>query len=322
MIRFILALLFLASAAEADTIYVSNEELNVIHVIDGATLKETGRIDIGKRPRGLALSPDGRLLYVAVSNDNRISAVERATGKLLGHIPSGPDPETFAVSPDGKHLYIANEDDSLVSVVDIEKRSLISEITVGAEPEGTAVSPDGRLAVQTSESTSMAHVIDTATGKVIDNLLVDTRPRYVAFTPNGKQFWVTSEVRATLTMFDTATRKQLGKVNFQQARLVESAASDVFAQPVGIVFTRDGRRAFVALGRGKLVAEIDPKTFGIVHTFPVGWRAWNLALSPDDKRIYTANGLTGDVSAIDIVANKPLGTVKLGGKPWGIVVAP
>ncbi|MEA3066506.1 MAG: hypothetical protein QOJ27_2967, partial [Sphingomonadales bacterium] len=96
----------------------------------------------------------------------------------------------------------------------------------------------------------------------------------------------------------------------------------VYAQPIGIAITRDGRRAFVALGRAKLVAEVDPETLRIVRTFPVGWRAWNLALSPDEKRLYTANGLSGDVTAIDLVANKPVGTLALGGKPWGIVAAP
>jgi PQQ-dependent catabolism-associated beta-propeller protein len=314
--------LLLASAAPAETIFVSNEELNVVHVIDGATMQERSRIEIGRRPRGLGLSPDGRTLFVAVSDDNRIAAVDAASGRVTGHLPSGPDPETFALSPDGRRLFVANEDSSLLSFVDVDARRIAGEVTVGGEPEGTAVSPDGKLIVQTSESAGMAHVIDAATGAVIDNLLVDTRPRYVAFTPDGRQFWVSSEVRGTVTIFDSTTRKRIGRIDFQVAKLVDGSASDIFVQPVGIVFTRDGSRAFVALGRAKLVAEVDPKGLTIVRTFAVGWRAWNLALSPDERRLYTANGLTGDMSAIDLVGNKPIGTVKLGGKPWGIVSAP
>jgi PQQ-dependent catabolism-associated beta-propeller protein len=312
----------LATAARAETVYVSNEESNVVHVVDGASLRETGRIAVGRRPRGLGLSPDGKLLYVAVSDDNRIAIVELSTGTVTGHLPSGPDPETFAVAPDGKRLFIANEEDNLLSFVDVAERRVASEVEVGGEPEGTAISPDGRLVVQASESGAMAHVVDTVSGKVIDNLMVDTRPRFVAFTPDGRQFWVSSEARGTVTIFDTATRRPLGRIDFQAAKLVDGAASDVFVQPVGIVFSRDGARAFVALGRAKLVAEVDPKRLAIVRTFPVGWRAWNLALSPDEKRLYTANGLTGDMSAVDLVTNKALGTVALGGKPWGIVAAP
>jgi PQQ-dependent catabolism-associated beta-propeller protein len=303
----------------AGTIFVSNEEANLVHVIDAATMKEREPIRIGNGPRGMVLSPDGRSLLVAVSKDNRIAVVDVASGKVTGHVPSGADPETFAVSPDGKRLYAANEDDNLLSVIDVDGQEITNEISVGGEPEGTAVSPDGKLVVQTSESASMAHVVDAATGEVIDNLLVDTRPRYVAFTPDGKQFWVSSEIRGTVTIFDAATRKILGKIDFQP--LGKDNPPDRVVQPVGIIFTGNGERAFVALGRAGLVAEVDPKRFTLIRTFQVGWRAWNLALSPDETRIYTANGLTGDMSAIDIVANKPLGTVKLGGKPWGIVAA-
>jgi YVTN family beta-propeller protein len=127
---------------------------------------------------------------------------------------------------------------------------------------------------------------------------------------------VSSEVRGTVTVFDTATRKRLGAVDCEAARLAD------IVQPVGIAFTRDDRRAFVALGRGSTVAEVDPHSLAIIRTFPTGARAWNLALSPDDGRLYTANGLSGDVTVIDLKTNQVVKSIKLGGKPWGIVVSP
>lgn len=300
------------------TIYVSDETANVVHVIDAAALTERSRIVTGGRPRGMTFSPDRRLLYVAVGDDSRIDVVDLASGKTAGMLPSGPDPETIALSSDGKRLYVANENDNLLSVVDIASRKLIDRVAVGGEPEGTAVSPDGKLVVQCSETASMAHVIDAATGKVIDNLMVDTRPRHVAFTPDGRQFWVSSELRATVTIFDTATRRRVGKIDFEQLIPGERSPDDKL-QAVAIGFTRDGGRAFVALGRGKLVAEVDPRSFRLVRTFPVGWRAWNLALSPDDTYLYTANGLSGDLTAIDLAANRLVGNVRLGGRPWGVL---
>jgi PQQ-dependent catabolism-associated beta-propeller protein len=314
----LLALIAAAQAARAETIYVSDEEANVVHVIDGASLRETGRIEVGRRPRGLALSPDGRSLYVAVSDDNRIAVVDLGSGTVVGHLPSGPDPETLTASPDGKRLYVANEEDNLLSFVDVGAKRIASETPVGGEPEGTAASPDGKLVVQSSESAGMAHVVDASSGAVIDNLIVGARPRFVAFAPDGKSFWVSSEARGTVSIFDSQTRRRIGTIDFQEAGLV-APTPEIFVQPVGIAFTRDGRRAFVALGRAKLVAEVDPVRFTILRTWPVGWRAWNLALAPDEKRLYTANGLSGDMTAIDLQANRVAGSVALGGKPWGIV---
>jgi PQQ-dependent catabolism-associated beta-propeller protein len=310
------ALALLASTAQAETIFVSDEASDCVNAIDGATLKPIACVHVGKRPRGLVASRQGKTLYVAVGDANRIAIVDTSTRKMLRSI-STLDPETFALSPDEKRIFIANENDSLMSEIRASDGKLLRQVPVGGEPEGTAMSPDGRLVVQASETGSMAHVIDAATGAIKANLIVDTRPRYIAFTPDGSRFWVSSEVRGTVTVFDTATLKRAGKVDFEAAHL-----TDNLIQAVGIRFARDGRRAFVALGRGKLVAEVDPATLKIVRTWPVGLRAWNLALSPDETRLYTADGLDGTMSVIDLKTNAVLPPVKLGGKPWGVVAVP
>jgi YVTN family beta-propeller protein len=146
------------------------------------------------------------------------------------------------------------------------------------------------------------------------NIMVDTRPRHVVFTPDGRRFWVSSEVRGSVTVFDAASLRQIGKIDFDAAGLTTN-----LIQAVGARFTADGKRAFVALGRGKLVVEVDPVTLKIVRSWPVGLRAWNLALSPDETRLYTADGLDGTMSVIDLASGKLLPPVKLGGKPWGVV---
>jgi len=310
-------LLLLASPGAAETIFVSDEGASCVQAIDGASLKVLECIEVGERPRGLVASKGGKRLYVAVSNIDKIAVIDTASRKLSRTIDSGSDPETFAVSPDERRIYIGNEDDNLLTVIDLASGKVEREVEVGGEPEGTAVSPDGKLVVQASESGSMAHVIDTGTGRLRANLMVDTRPRYVEFTPDGRRFWVASELRGTITIFDSATLGRVGKLDFDGAGLTEE-----IIQPVGIRFTRDGKRAFVALGRGKLVAEVDPETFSIRRTWPVGLRAWNLALSPDERRVYTADGLDGTMSIIDLASGKTLPPVKLGGKPWGIEAVP
>lgn len=92
--------------------FVSDEQANVVHLVDGAGDRLVGDIPIGRRPRGMVVSPDGRRLYVAVGKDDDIAVVDLSTDKVVDHLPSGPDPERFAVSPDGRDLYVANENDS------------------------------------------------------------------------------------------------------------------------------------------------------------------------------------------------------------------
>lgn len=317
--RLSLLALLLGTGAKAATVLVSDEAAGVIHRIDATTLKPLPPIHVGKRPRGLALSPDGRRLYIAVSDENRVAVIDVAAAREVASLPSGPDPETIALAPGGGRLYVANEDDSLLSVIDVAAGKLVAEVPVGGEPEGTAISPDGALIVQASEAASLAHVIDASSLKVIDNLLVDTRPRHIAFTPDGRQFWVSSEVRGSISLFDTASRRLMGRIAL--GGLAPDAPADRAVQAVGIVFTRDGRRAFVALGRAGLVAEIDAESRKVLRRFAVGWRAWQVALSADESRLFTANGLSGDVSSVDLATGTTT-SIATGGRPWGVVVAP
>jgi PQQ-dependent catabolism-associated beta-propeller protein len=311
----LLLLALLASAARAETVYVSDEQANVIHVIHAPGWTRMDRIAVGQRPRGIALSRDGRRLYVAASNDNRIDVVDLATRKVVDTLPSGPDPERFALSPDGRWLYVANEDDSLVSFVDIVAKKIVREVEVGAEPEGMAVSPDGRWVVCTSESASLVHLIDARSGELVDSMPVGTRPRDAVFSADGRQLWVSSEARATVAVFAMPERRLLHTIDFDR-----DDGAPAMVQAVGIALAPG--RAFVALGRGNAVAEVDPKTFAIRRYFPVGNRNWGIALDVRAQRLYAANGLSGDVTVIDLARNRVAATLRTGGKPWGVVVAP
>jgi len=54
-------------AAERYEVFVSNEKEGTLTVIDGSSQQAVATIPVGKRPRGVHPSPDGKLLYVALS---------------------------------------------------------------------------------------------------------------------------------------------------------------------------------------------------------------------------------------------------------------
>ncbi len=54
----------------------------------------------------------------------------------------------------------------------------------------------------------------------------------------------------------------------------------------------------------------------------VGARPWGIAVSPDGKTLYTANGPSGDVSFVDAETGAVSKKVAIGGSPWGVAVIP
>ncbi|MGH1418137.1 MAG: YVTN family beta-propeller repeat protein [Hyphomicrobiaceae bacterium] len=304
-----------SGSALADRAFVSNEKDNTVSVIDTDTRKVVKTVKVGQRPRGIILAKDGKWLLVAASDDSRIEVYDTETYKLVKYLSSGEDPELFALHPDGKHIYIANEDDNLVTVVNIDTNKIISEIPVGVEPEGIGMSPDGKTVVNTSETTNMAHFINTTTNKIEHNVLVDQRPRVAAFTADGSQLWVSSEIGGTVSVIDVATHKIIKKISFAVAGITPETL-----QPVGIQLTKDGSKAFVALGPANRVAAINAKTFEVEKYILVGQRVWNLAFTLDEKFLMTTNGTSNDVTFIDVAKLRGIKSVKTGRYPWGIVV--
>jgi PQQ-dependent catabolism-associated beta-propeller protein len=288
----------LGGAANGFTAYVSNEKSNTVSVIDTDKFQVVKTIKVGQRPRGIALTKDGKFLLVAVGDDDTIQMIDTTTHEIVANLPSGPDPELFTQDPTGKILYVANEDANTVTVIDMEKRVPLGEVQVGVEPEGMGISPDGKILVNTSETTNMAHFIDTATRQIVANVLVDSRPRFAEFKRDGSEVWVSSEVGGTVSIIDPAKHTVTKKITFDIPGLRKEAI-----QPVGIRLTNDGKTGFVALGPANRVAVINGETHEV------------------QKYLLTTNGVSNDVSVIDVASLKVIKSIQVGELPWGVAIS-
>ena len=50
-------------------------------------------------------------------------------------------------------------------------------------------------------------------------------------------------------------------------------------------------------------------------------RVWQIALTPDEKLLFTTNGVGNDVSVIDVERLKVIKSIPVGRFPWDVVVA-
>ncbi|MEL6837879.1 MAG: YVTN family beta-propeller repeat protein [Pseudomonadota bacterium] len=308
---------FLAAPVWAGEIWVTNEKDDTVSIISTETLEVIRTYPTGERPRGITFSKDYSVVYICASDSDAVQVMDPNTGEILHDLPSGEDPEQFVLHPNDRHLYIANEDDAITTVVDTETRRVIAQIDVGVEPEGMAVSPDGKIAITTSETTNMAHWIDTETQELFANTLVDSRPRHAEFVAGGTQMWVSSEIGGTITVFNVADQSEIAKIDFE----VQGVHPDR-VQPVGFEFTADEKTAFVALGPSNHVAVVNAETFEVEDYILVGRRVWHMDFNGDKTQLFTTNGVSGDVTVIDVASRTALKTIKVGRFPWGAAYRP
>jgi len=303
-----------AAASTQGTAYVSSEKDDALTMIDLATLTVKGTVPTCKRGRHIQLTPD-RKIMVACTDSNAADVIDPATGKSLRRVPLGDEPEAFDISPDGKTLYVSNEDAAEASFIDAASGKKLQSIKVGQEPEGVKVSADGKTLYVTSEVASLVHVIDVATAKITKNVKVGKRPRRMALTPDGKELWVTNELGASVSIIATATHTVIDTIKLE---VKGARAQDI--TPVGILMARDGKRAFVALGKANHVAFVDVASRKTTNLVLVGKRAWNVALDKAEARLFVVNGLSDDVTVVDVAGAKPIKSIPVGRVPYGVVI--
>ncbi|HEY2808884.1 MAG TPA: DUF6528 family protein [Steroidobacteraceae bacterium] len=319
--------------AHAARAYVSNEDDGTVSVVDTQRLESVATVAVGKRPRGMALSRDGRQLFVVVSGvpkcpppltDEQCAKLPRdasadaivivdTAGLRVARVLKGvTDPERIELSRDGHTLFVTDEDAARVSVIDLARGKPIARIPVGHEPEGVRLSPDGRWLLVTSETDNNVAIIDPATHKVVHTVLVGTRPRDIAFSADGAYAYVSGEADASV--YRLALPSGVPAAQITQLRKE--------ARPMGVVMDAPRERLYVSTGRGGTVAVIAAADGKLVKEVAVGARPWGLGLTPDGRRLVSANGTSGDVTVLDTDTLAVMGKVSVGRGPWGVVVGP
>src|SRR3989449_9689020 len=117
----VVALALCATAAPAQSpgplLYVSNEIANTISVIAPASGSVVRTIAVGKRPRGMALSPDGHTVYVALGQDDAIGVIDVARAAVTGAVPAGRGARGVGGRPPGPTPVLSEEENAPPSAV-------------------------------------------------------------------------------------------------------------------------------------------------------------------------------------------------------------
>jgi YVTN family beta-propeller protein len=327
-------------------ILVTQEKSGEVSILDGDGGKVTATFRVGKRPRGICISPDSKIAYVALSGTpisappqldakgnpifkkgkeddddddakksdksaDGIGVIDIAQRKVLRKIKVGSDPEQLALSKDGTLMFVSNEDVGTASVVEIATGKVRQIIPVSREPEGVGTSPDGRFFYVTCETEGEIYAIDASSYKVINHFNVGGRPRSVDFLPDGTRGFIPSESAGQIHLIDTT-----------EHRLLKTVQLPTPSRPMCVKVAGDGKKVYVSTGRAGTVCALDPENLKVENVIKVGARPWGIAISPDGKTLYSANGPSDDVSVVDLTTAKELRRIKTGGSPWGVALVP
>jgi len=295
---------------------------------NGWTVTPAGRqVQLGERPYGAALSPDGRTLLV--SNDGQwmqsLQVVDTASGAVVQTI-SYQTPQALWIgvtwSPDGRHAYASAGGDNKLRVYDVAGQRLTERDSIpiptstaspNPHPAGIAVSPDGKTLYAAENLADSVALIDLATAKVTAAVPVGHNPYTVALDRDGRLAFVSNWGASTVSVLDTAT-----------ARITRTIP--VGTHPSALRLGPGGRQLYVADTDADSVSVIDTATLAVTTTInlapypgaPVGSSPNALAASPDGRTLYVANAGDNDVAVVDLQDASVRGLIPTAWYPTGL----
>ncbi len=316
-------------------------------------------IPVGDRPRGIAISPDGREAYVANAGDNTVSVIDTATKAVVATIAVGDEPQGIAFAPDGATAYVTNIKDNNVSVIDTAIRTATTTIAVGRNPLSIAVTPDGQWAYVPNFDDNTVTVIDLTTHTPLpDPITVGEGPLGVAVSVDGTRVYVTNfgdpeksdesdYTGDTVSRIDTATNTLIDTdpeadgVQHLQVGVQPAGVTVIPKTALELVKKEVTADAFVANFLEATVSviteeNIDPEfnapsfnvafnpRFNAVNNEPYG-----IAITPNGLRGYaTLYGASEDVGEVvqvfSTISQRVVATINVGdgSKPFAIAIGP
>ena len=240
----------------------------------------------------------GRLL-VANSNDTLhrekgpgyVAVYDPATGKRLAVIPNtGTTAHEVTASPDGRFAYVP-------------------------------IFGNGGVGMPGSDGRTL-DIVDLKAGKTVGTIDFGkgVRPHFVAVGKKDGLLYVTTEIDQTVTIVDPNLRKVVGSIP-------TGAPESHF-----VVVSNDGRRGYTANVYTGTVSVLDLQARKLLTTIPVApakdatakrvWRTQRLAMSPDDKTVYTCDWITSELVAIDATSNTVRARAKISAPCYSIAATP
>jgi DNA-binding beta-propeller fold protein YncE len=219
------------------TLVVANKSGDTVSFIDLDTGREAARIEVGRAPHELAVSPDGRTVLVGEygpedAHGRTVAILDLASATVVGRIDVGPDsrPHSIAFLPGGSRAVVTLQNQDTLAILDLESRTVARTIpTGGRESHMVRLSPDARRAYVTSRlGEGTLSIIDLEGDSKTRVLETGAGAEGLAVTPDGREVWVLDREAGTISVVDTARSVVAERIpsRMQSNRIAISAAGE------------------------------------------------------------------------------------------------
>ncbi|WP_045837942.1 beta-propeller fold lactonase family protein [Hyphomicrobium sp. 99] len=198
--------------AVAGEAIVTDQPGDSVSFVDLNAMKELGRVEVGGKPAGVALSPDKATAYVTAPDSKELIEIDAVSRAVKRRLVLGGAPLGIAAHPTRPEVYIADWYAHKLIIVDTGKFEISGEIPVGQSPSGVAVTPDGRLLLSADRDSDAVSIIDVATRARLGSVAVGSRPFGITIDNAGARAFTANVKSDDVTVIEIATSTLIGRV--------------------------------------------------------------------------------------------------------------
>jgi YVTN family beta-propeller protein len=292
----------------------------LIRWIDGGAPSELGAIAFSVYPKGKVL--------VTNQAEDLVTIIDVATNLVSRYIQAGV-PNVFVQVPYSPHnvtvdkvhgFYYVN----LVTAGKVLKyrladNALLGEVGGILSPTQVALSPGGDTAyvAQFASGTNAIRIFNTQTMQLYPQQVGSpylNKPHGVQVTPDKRQLWVTGNLSDNILVIDL---NDFSTALIQLNNQAPGSGGQLL--PYQTVMTRDNKRVYISCQQSNEVRVINRDSMKVVKVLSVGAWPLILAISPDNRFVYSANRNSNGVSVIRTADDSVVTTISgVGPNPHGI----
>ncbi|HSV60453.1 MAG TPA: YncE family protein [Variovorax sp.] len=280
-----------------------------VSVINPGDWSETQRINTGKEPHHLYLTPDERSVIVANSASDSLTFLNPRTAEVQRVVNGIVDPYHLRFSPDMKWFVTAGNRLNHVDIYSWDGKDvkLVKRIATGKTPSHIWIDAKSTTAFVTMQDSDELVALDLATQTIRWRVPTGPMPADVFGVHQDRTLLVGLTGSDGVQVFD-----------------VEGATP----RAIGIIPTGKGAHAFRAVGDGKSVlvsnrvantiSRIDIASLKVVDNINVPGGPDCMDVSADGKTLYVTSRWAKKLSVVDLASRQVVRQINVGRSPHGV----
>lgn len=250
----------------AITNYGSEKPGSTITIVNLEKQQVEKVIDVSpfRRPHGVQWFSDGKRIIVSSEAQQSVIIVDTHKGAVKTSIKTGQKGSHMVqLSPDEQRVFVPNVNSGSLSVLSIPDEYIVKTISTHQGTEGITLPNERGEVWVTNRAANTISIINTDSLDISTTLQSRSFPIRAEAAPNGRWVAVSNAQSSEVAIFDTESKKRVATVS------TETSDGDS-GVPIGLIFSADSGRLFVANSEADQIVVIDTGSWEIVDRYPTG----------------------------------------------------